>query len=381
MKAIVAPNGIPERVCNPAHAEGCLTCKFHDLIVQMSHQKLSNPYEFLHLLKDDAVNPKYSDWKQDDAYDFFTDMIFMMNSDVTVELSIEHVTFSTCVNTCTPQQVVESYVGIPLLIDGFESLESALENYFEPVELEAKCTCGGTQILSYHLQTPPKYLMLHLKRFNYVTSMGEHGYIEKLTHDLPFPEKVQLNTSGTSSVYKFFASIMHTGTSTSCGHYTTYLNHQNRLLFYNDGYVSEKLFEDIDFSEVYVVIFKKVDEDFSQPRTVICSPSSSPFKGYDAASDNSESQQFSSSLSSKKNSAKRKCLSPSKNPKKNARTEGSEQNFDIPRQISRPHDIIDDIELFMNNQLPPHTAAFLESLHTMSNEELIRLGPMQTNCK
>lgn len=53
----------------------------------------------------------------------------------------------------------------------------------------------------------------------------------------------------------------------------------------------------------------------------------------------------------------------------------------IPREVANSIDIIQDIELFVNNQLPAHTADFLKSLKFMSNDELIKLGPMQTNCE
>ena len=126
-----------------------------------------------------------------------------------------------------------------------------------------------------------------------------------------------------------------------------------KLYHFNDSAVLENDFDSFDHSLVYVVTYEKIEIDVDVPLL-----SSSPSREFDSNENASEM-----SLTNELKRTLTENLENEDNSKK-ARVDET--------TVTRPHDIIDDIELFMKPKLLPHTAAFLESLQFMSNEDLIR---------
>ena len=144
---------------------------------------------------------------------------------------------------------------IPVEFTGF-TLESCLEQFFSPEEIERQCdnckTKRSTQVTTFVQE--PKTLILQLNRFKY---NQEDNRVMKIHKPLLFPNEVTL-PSGAS--YKLVATVNHIGETADAGHYTCLVVDQNNCSCFlvDDTSVIPSLTTDEDISQqVYLLFYTK----------------------------------------------------------------------------------------------------------------------------
>ena len=144
---------------------------------------------------------------------------------------------------------------VPVEFTGF-TLESCLEQFFSPEEIERQCdnckTKRSTQVTTFVQE--PKTLILQLNRFKY---SQEDRRVMKIHEPLLFPDEVTL-PSGAS--YKLVATVNHNGETADAGHYTCLVIDQNNgsCFLVDDTSVTPSLTTDEDISQqVYLLFYTK----------------------------------------------------------------------------------------------------------------------------
>ena len=112
---------------------------------------------------------------------------------------IEHAL--SCVS-CGERSVMDEsmyMLTLQLIIDENESVDALLDRYFIPEKLERKCSCGCLFANSTRqIVSEPKFLLLHLKRFNAVIARGVLR-LQKLTASIRLPSKMSLMHAGSAA--------------------------------------------------------------------------------------------------------------------------------------------------------------------------------------
>ncbi|XP_022190095.1 ubiquitin carboxyl-terminal hydrolase 10 [Nilaparvata lugens] len=98
----------------------------------------------------------------------------------------------------------------------------------------------------------PDYLIVYLKRFVF-----HDGVSTKLEDKVIFPIH-GLNLSPYTSLYDLYACVCHIG-GVSAGHYTSYTQHPQtgEWHYYNDDYVTKQMPQEEDYSNAYILFYKK----------------------------------------------------------------------------------------------------------------------------
>ena len=142
---------------------------------------------------------------------------------------------------------------IPLEFSGF-TLESCLEQFFSPEEIERHCEhCGtkkATQVVTFVRE--PETLILQLNRFRFSQFDDK---VVKIHEPLIFPTEIRL-PSGTS--YKIVATINHQGESANVGHYTSLVMNQmtGGFILVDDSSVFPSItINEETLQQVYILVY------------------------------------------------------------------------------------------------------------------------------
>ena len=137
------------------------------------------------------------------------------------------------------------------------TLESCLENFFSPQEIERRCEhCGSensTQVTTFVQE--PATLILQLNRFKY--SQVDKRVI-KIHEPLIFPTIFQM--PGGSS-YKIVATINHIGETANSGHYTSLIfdPDKNSFILVDDDRITPSVGIDEEIcQQVYMLVYTKL---------------------------------------------------------------------------------------------------------------------------
>ena len=136
------------------------------------------------------------------------------------------------------------------------TLETCLEAFFNPEEMERKCqNCGvqhSTKATTFIRE--PETLIIQLIRFRY--SQTEQRVI-KIHRPIIFPTELQLPSG---SKYKIVSTINHIGDSAEAGHYTCLLMDKDlgSYCLIDDGSVYTSVTVDKELNEqVYILVYAK----------------------------------------------------------------------------------------------------------------------------
>ncbi|RZF43319.1 hypothetical protein LSTR_LSTR001580 [Laodelphax striatellus] len=119
--------------------------------------------------------------------------------------------------------------------------------WFCPKCQQNQCATKTLSIWRY-----PDYLIVYLKRFVF-----QDGVSTKLEDKVIFPIH-GLNLSHCTSLYDLYACVCHIG-GVSAGHYTSYTQHPRtgEWHYFNDDYVTKQMPQDEDYSNAYILFYKK----------------------------------------------------------------------------------------------------------------------------
>ena len=156
------------------------------------------------------VRDEYGEFDQHDAMEFMTQMLDTIEREMGDDAAhcpsrqnfawrIEHAL--SCVS-CGERSVMDEsmyMLTLQLIIDENESVDALLDRYFIPEKLERKCSCGCLFAISTRqIVSEPKFLLLHLKRFNAVIARGVLR-LQKLTASIRLPSKMSLMHAGSAA--------------------------------------------------------------------------------------------------------------------------------------------------------------------------------------
>eukprot|EP00004_Rigifila_ramosa_P009453 TRINITY_DN2100_c0_g1_i1.p1 TRINITY_DN2100_c0_g1~~TRINITY_DN2100_c0_g1_i1.p1 ORF type:complete len:183 (+),score=41.80 TRINITY_DN2100_c0_g1_i1:596-1144(+) len=145
-----------------------------------------------------------------------------------------------CCETVTSRD--ESFFDLSLDIEQNTSLTGCLRSFGATETLGRKdkffCDkCCSLQEAQKRLRvkTLPEVLVLHLKRFKYVESLGRY---KKLTYRIPFPFELKMTESAEpDTLYTLFAVVIHVGSGPHHGHYTCVVRSNSQWLLFDDDLV------------------------------------------------------------------------------------------------------------------------------------------------
>ena len=144
---------------------------------------------------------------------------------------------------------------IPVEFSGY-TLESCMEHYFSPEEIERQClncaSTSATQVTTFVKE--PETLIIQLNRFTY--SQNDNRVV-KINEPLIFQNNIQL-PSGTT--YKMIATINHIGETANAGHYTCLVKDPDAANYFlvDDGSVFPSVAIGEEISEqVYLLVYSK----------------------------------------------------------------------------------------------------------------------------
>ena len=206
----------------------------------------------------------FNDSNQHDAAEFFNSLLEHLFKSDPKDLNIREKLFGGlsqktmfCSNTkCNKSEQLQletiSEI-IPLEFSGF-TLESCLEQYFSPEEIERQCEhCGtksATQVVTFVRE--PETLILQLNRFRFSQFDDK---VVKIHEPLIFPTEIRL-PSGTS--YKIVATINHQGESANVGHYTSLVMNQmtGGFILVDDSSVFPSItINEETLQQVYILVY------------------------------------------------------------------------------------------------------------------------------
>ena len=208
----------------------------------------------------------FNDDNQHDAAEFFNSFLEHLFKSDQEDLKIREKLFGGlsqktmfCSNTkCNKSEQLQletiSEI-IPLEFSGF-TLESCLEQFFSPEEIERQCehcrTKNATQVVTFVRE--PNTLIFQLNRFRF-SQIDDR--VVKIHEPLIFPTEINL-PSGSS--YKIVATINHHGESANVGHYTSLVLDQMNDSFFlvDDSSVFPSVTIDEEtLQQVYILVYVK----------------------------------------------------------------------------------------------------------------------------
>jgi uncharacterized UBP type Zn finger protein len=214
-------------------------------------------------LRSGQILRTFNDNNQHDAAEFLNSMIehWSKDSPRTKEALFGGLSQKTmfCLNSnCNKSeqlQMEELSEIVPLEFTGF-TLETCIEQYFSPEEIERQCEhCESkqcTQVTTFVRE--PEILIIQLNRFKY-SQVDDR--VVKIHEPLLFPNDITL-PSGSS--FKLVATVNHSGESADVGHYTCLVVNQTtgNCFLVDDTSVSPSETTDEEISQqVYLLFYKK----------------------------------------------------------------------------------------------------------------------------
>jgi ubiquitin carboxyl-terminal hydrolase 12/46 len=101
--------------------------------------------------------------------------------------------------------------------------------------------CGGLHEAQKRMliQSAPRVLSLHLKRFKYIETLGRHA---KLNHRVVFSSELKIpnlvdEAEHPDASYDLFAVVVHIGSGPNHGHYVCFAKNNNRWFLFDDDCV------------------------------------------------------------------------------------------------------------------------------------------------
>lgn len=143
---------------------------------------------------------------------------------------------------CGKTTMVQSeYRSLPISIEGFNSLQAAIESFFTP-EILADYRCSACDHLGETTKTMgflelPKVLIIQLTRYVFDSAKERH---RKLNIAIPYPRILKATTmkpdADYNDLYELSAVMIHEGPNTHCGHYYDLIRdpHSKQWFVYND---------------------------------------------------------------------------------------------------------------------------------------------------
>ncbi|KAH0794464.1 Clan CA, family C19, ubiquitin hydrolase-like cysteine peptidase [Histomonas meleagridis] len=175
---------------------------------------------------------------QQDAHEFFITLIDRLESDLGAPFkeALSHlfhiVVHKTITQGTTVNEIDETYLSIPIIVEGFNNLNESLEsNFFGKQKLDDYNGKEAYQKCSF--RSFPHVLVLQLARYKYCASTQT---VVEITDPFSCPKQIELE--GIS--YELFAVISHSGTPTF-GHYVSLIRVGlgNQWYMFNDSSVSK----------------------------------------------------------------------------------------------------------------------------------------------
>jgi len=152
----------------------------------------------------------------------------------------------------------ESFLDLSIDIEQNSSLTGCLKKFSatETLEKQNKFFCEYCSSLQeaqkrMKIKSLPQVLIIHLKRFKYVDSIGSSGSgsygaysggirLIKLSHRVVFPLELRLshatslNTVNPEQIYHLFGVVIHIGSGPNQGHYISVIKSQTGWLVFDD---------------------------------------------------------------------------------------------------------------------------------------------------
>eukprot|EP00049_Salpingoeca_infusionum_P003985 m.73420 g.73420 ORF g.73420 m.73420 type:complete len:644 (-) comp12367_c3_seq1:206-2137(-) len=165
----------------------------------------------------------------------------------------------TCKYTCVSHQPYLD-LSLPLLEVSNSSLKECLAKFAEPEVLSGadapqctKCNKAATSTRTIALNTLPKVLVLHLKRFDFSGTVGR-----KLHTRIQPPQRLTMSSEQDGPLdYKLVGVVEHSG-SLNGGHYYAHCRHpvSGRWFDCNDSYVSPSTYDSISGQGCYLLVYE-----------------------------------------------------------------------------------------------------------------------------
>ena len=236
---------------------------FYDVSTQRQRSGYVSPKAFIARLR--AVNALFRGSMHQDAHEFFNFLLNECCENLSRELRANgasedearktwiHDIFEGklanqtrclwCENTTNRE---ECFLDLSVDIEQNTSITACLNNFSSNELLHGndkfQCDrCGGLHEAQkcMLIQSAPKVLALHLKRFKFIESLGRHM---KLNHRVVFPSELKLpnlasDASDPDASYALFAVVIHIGSGPNHGHYVSLVKNNHRWFLFDDDTV------------------------------------------------------------------------------------------------------------------------------------------------
>lgn len=204
--------------------------------------------------------PEFVCYKQEDCSEFLQSLLFkislyedsMLMPTITSMFSFGVETNISCTdckentNTITEDKI--------LYVKFAKKLTDAIINYFDRSEL--LCKCGGKQVVRLWMKTPPKKLLVVVKRHKH-----ENNIISKITDPITVTNflyneinDISDDSSDKDRLFKVKNCICHQGNTIESGHYTWWVQDGKGSFLVNDEKVTKS--DDKKLEEGVVYVFK-----------------------------------------------------------------------------------------------------------------------------
>ncbi|OHT02988.1 hypothetical protein TRFO_29746 [Tritrichomonas foetus] len=164
----------------------------------------------------------------------------------------------------------DQFWALPLVVKNCKNFEDSFNSFLDKESLQgyfAEQLQKKIDVMRFtRVKTAPKYLVCHLKRFDYDMTTWRRI---KLNNRFVFPQEFDLapltENQDTKIIYHLTGIVLHTGTADS-GHYQSYINIDNKWYNFNDCSVSEanenKLLEESYGENSNQNTNSSIDDDF-----------------------------------------------------------------------------------------------------------------------
>lgn len=283
-----------QHACSKDSERSCIVCMMAELAEQcFSSVEPVEPKELANNLQ--AIAPHLMRGRQEDAHEFLHSLLNRMQEDLIHNITPkpdQYVEMTTpigqifggflrsqivCLGCNRASNSYESLLSISLEIKSARSLKEALDSFVSPEDMGAEewysCdTCKTKQkaVKSYSIDTPPRVLIIHLKRYN-----QEERYQSKLSHRVDFDELLNLEPyisrerarEEKVTTYDLSSVLIHLGNHIGAGHYYSYVADPGKFSRYskkswhmmNDDAVTLTTSERVKDSEAYLLFYVRSD--------------------------------------------------------------------------------------------------------------------------